>query len=74
MTTNDNLKGEVHSVSVLRQQVKVIVTLDKEEKEVREYKVEDLKFKPKRRNDKVQINDKELRELEALEKKEENHI
>ena len=74
VTTNDNLKGEVHSVSVLRQQVKVIVTLDKDEKEVREYKVEDLKFKPKRRNDKVQINDKELRELEALEKKEENHI
>ena len=69
VTTDDNLKGEVHSVSVLRQLVKVIVTI-KDEKEIREYKVEQLKFKPRRRRDKNQITDAELKALEALEKKE----
>ena len=37
VTTDDNLKGEVQSVGVLRQIVKVIVTIG-DEKEVREYK------------------------------------
>ena len=46
VTTNDGLKGEVQSVNVLRQLVKVIVTVDKDEKEIREYKVENLWFKP----------------------------
>lgn len=70
VTTDDGLKGEVHSVSVLRQQVKVIVLVNKDEKEIREYKVEQLKFKPRRRKDKNHINDAELKALEALEKKE----
>lgn len=70
VTTEDGLKGEVHSVSVLRQLVKVIVTVNRDEKEIREYKVEQLKFKPKRRRDKVSVNDEELRALEALEKRE----
>ena len=71
VTTNDNLKGEVQSVSVLKQLVKVIVTLENDEKEVREYKVEDLKFKPKKRKEKGNnIDDEELRVLELLEKKE----
>lgn len=71
VTTKDNLKGEVQSVSVLKQLVKVIVTLENDEKEVREYKVEDLKFKPKKRKDKLSsIEDEELRALELLEKKE----
>lgn len=74
VTTSDNLKGEVHSVSVLRQRVKVIVTLENGEKEARDYKVSELKFKPKHRNEKFNINDKELRMLEDLEKREENHI
>ena len=39
VTTGDGLKGEVQSVNVLRQKVKVIVTLDGDEKEIREYKV-----------------------------------
>ena len=38
VTTPDGLKGEVQSVNVLRQLVKVIVTLDNDEKEIREYK------------------------------------
>lgn len=68
--TCDGLKGEVQSVSVLRQQVKVIVTLENDEKEIREYKVSELKFKPKRRKEKLNINDEELKALEALERKE----
>jgi len=74
VTSDDNLKGEVHSVSVLRQTVKVIVVLETGEKEVRNYKVAELKFKPKIRSEKFNINDKELRRLEELEKREENHI
>ncbi len=70
VTTNDGLKGEVQSVNVLRQKVKVIVTLDGDEKEIREYKVDDLKFRPRRRKDKGDIADKELKKLEALERQE----
>lgn len=70
VTTDDGLKGEVHSVSVLRQLVKVIVTVDRDEKEIREYKVEQLRFRPKRRKERVNVNDAELKALEALEKKE----
>jgi len=71
VTTDDGLKGEVQSVNVLRQLVKVIVTVEKDEKEIREYKVEQLKFKPRRRKGKnEQPEDHELKKLEALEKKE----
>ena len=70
MTTDDGLKGEVHSVSILRQLVKVIVTVNNDEKEIREYRVDQLKFRPKRRREKQSSNDAELRQLEALEKKE----
>ncbi len=69
VTAFDGTKGEVHSVNVLRQQVKVIVTLDNDEKEIREFKVSELKFKPKRRHEKININDDELKALEALEKR-----
>ena len=57
VTTDDGLKGEVHSVNVLRQLVKVVVTVEKDEKEIREYKVEQLKFKPKRKKEKIQVDD-----------------
>lgn len=77
VTTNDGLRGEVQSVNVLRQQVKVIVTVEKDEKEIREYKVEQLKFKPRKKKgkgaDKQAVQDApdaELKKLEALEKKE----
>ena len=71
VTTDDNFKGEVQSVSVLRQLVKVIVTVN-DEKEVREYHVDQLKFKPKRRKEKMNISDAELKALEMLERKEGN--
>ena len=70
VTAEDGTKGEVHSVNVLRQTVKILVTLDKDEKEIREYRAGQLKFKPKRRRDKLNVNDAELKALEALEKKE----
>jgi len=70
VTTDDGLKGEVHSVSVLRQQVKVVVVVNKDEKEIREYKVEQLRFRPRRKKEKVNVADAELKKLEALEKKE----
>ena len=69
VTSDEGLRGEVHSVSVLRQNVKVIVEVN-DEKEIREYKVDRLKFKPKRRRESLNINDEELRELEALERQE----
>ena len=69
VTTPDGLRGEVHSTSVLKQLVKVIVTLENDEKEIREYKVAELKFRPRRKSDYVHM-DAELRELEQLERKE----
>jgi cell fate regulator YaaT (PSP1 superfamily) len=69
--TVDGKKGEVQSVSVLRQKVKIVVTLDDNTKEVEEYKIEDIRFKPKkRRNHDKSENDDELKKLEALERKE----
>lgn len=73
VTARDGSKGEVSSVNVLRQLVKVIVTLDNEEKEIREYRVEELKFRPRRKkekNNKRRSEDKELKVLEELERKE----
>ena len=65
VTTDDGLKGEVTSVNVLRQLVKVTVDVD-DEKELREYKPEQLRFKPKRRKD-VKLSAEEMKELAALE-------
>ena len=67
VTTPDGLKGEVQSVSVLRQLVKVVVNLDNDEKEIREYKAKELRFKPRKRRD-VKLSKEEMKELAALEK------
>ena len=68
VTTDDGLRGEVHSVNVLRQLVKVIVEVD-DEKEIHEYKVEQLRFKKRHRKDKNEgMSDEELKELKELEK------
>ena len=71
VTTDDGFKGEVSSVNVLRQSVKVLIDVD-DEKELREYSVDQLKFKPKRRKErrKDAKQDKELAQLEEMEKKE----
>ena len=69
VTADDGMKGEVQSVNVLRQLVKVIVTKE-DEKEIQEYKVEQLRFKKKVKKEKVDISEKELKELEKLESQE----
>lgn len=70
VTTEDGLKGEVASVNVLRQQVKVIVNLDKDEKEIKEYPVDQLKFRPRKKKGKSsKENDPDMKELAALEDK-----
>ena len=68
VTTVDGLKGEVSSVNVLRQMVKVLVEVD-DEKELREYPVDALKFRPRRRKENIKLSAKELKELSALEDK-----
>ena len=70
VTTDDGLKGEVHSVSVLRQLVKVVVTVGRDEKEIREYRADQVRFRPRRKKDRSGVNDAELKALEALEKRE----
>lgn len=72
VTTEDGLKGEVQSVNVLRQLVKVIVDVD-DEKEIQEYRADQLRFKKRHgKNRKTDANDAELRELEKLEKQDGN--
>ena len=68
VTTHDGHKGEVLSVSVLRQLVKVVVTMDDDEKEIREYRADELKFKPRKKRSDVKLTKEEMRELSALEK------
>ena len=68
VTTADKLRGEVHSVSVLRQTVKVVVEVD-DEKEIREYKVDEVRFRPKRRRDQAKLSAEEMKELSVLEDK-----
>jgi len=68
VTTPEGLKGIVQSVGVLRQVVKVVVILDNEEKEVREYPVAELKFKPRKKKKDQKVSKEEKKELEALEK------
>jgi cell fate regulator YaaT (PSP1 superfamily) len=66
VTTIEGLKGEVQSVSVLRQLVKVVVNLDDDEKEIREYKAKELRFKPRKRRD-VKLSKEEMKRLAKLE-------
>ncbi len=66
---DDGAKGEVHSVNVLRQLVKVVIE-ENDEKEIREYKAEQLRFKRKHKKEKLEVNDKELEQLERLERQE----
>lgn len=62
--TFDGLKGEVKSVNVLRQNVKIVIEQN-DEREEREYSVNELKFKPKKK--KFELASDELKELKGLE-------
>lgn len=73
VSTKDGMTGEVYSVNVLRQKIKIIVTLENGEKDIKEYKVDEIKFKPKKRRNnsyKEDMADAEIRALEELECKE----
>ena len=65
VTTPEGVRGEVSSLNVLRQTVKVLVNVN-DEKELREYSVDELKFRP--RHKKVKVSQEEIKALADLEK------
>ena len=65
VNTPEGIVGEVKSISVLRQLVKVIID-NGDEKELREYTVDELKLKPRQRRD-VKLTAEEIAELKGLE-------
>lgn len=71
VTDSEGLKGEVSSVNILRQTVRVLVEVD-DEKEIHEYKADELKYIKKKQKHKNNNNNKsddiEMKELEKLEK------
>lgn len=67
VTTPEGLKGEVQSVNVLRQLVKVIVDVE-DEKEIREYQASELKFKSRQKKEKLKLTEEEIKALKELEK------
>ena len=67
VTTPEGLKGEVQSVNVLRQLVKVIVDVE-DEKEIREYQASELKFKTRQKKEKLKLTEEELKALKEPEK------
>ncbi|HIU87492.1 MAG TPA: stage 0 sporulation family protein [Candidatus Avilachnospira avistercoris] len=73
--TKDGLRGEVNSVNILKQLVKVIVALPNDEKEIREYRSDELRVRSSRKrqkggkkDNKADSEEKELQKLESLEK------
>ena len=70
VTIEGGLRGEVHSVNVLRQLVKVVVDAG-DEKEIKEFPVEKLHFRRKHsKKEKMELSREELEELERLEDEE----
>ena len=67
VTLPDGIQGTVQSVNVLRQRVKVVVEVN-DEKEIQEFPVNELKFRPRKK--KVKVSEKEMKELEKLEDRE----
>ena len=69
----DGTKGTVQSVNVLRQTVKVLITTDDEDADVRDYDVEELQFHPHHKKGRMKLSAEEMQELgelEELERKE----
>lgn len=60
VTTPDGMTGQVQSVNVLRQLVKVLITVD-DEKELKEYPVDEIKFKHRpKKNQQVSPEESEM--------------
>lgn len=71
VTTPEKLRGDVQSVNVLRQLVKVVVQLENDEKEIREYRADELRFRSRKKKKEMKLSKEELKELKALEGKNE---
>ena len=75
--TKDGYEGEVASVNILRQTIKLLVDVD-DEKEVHDYKLDEIEYTKKRQKKKNNMKDKlsedadvkELEKLERIEKQE----
>ncbi|MCR4586890.1 MAG: stage 0 sporulation family protein [Lachnospiraceae bacterium] len=67
VTVSDGTEGEVSSVNVLRQLVKVLVEVN-DEKELREYKAEEIVSTRKKNKGKKKESAEEAREMQELEK------
>lgn len=65
VTTPEGIVGQVQSVNVLRQLVKVLITVD-DEKDIKEYPVDEIKFKRKPKKNKT-ISGEEQEALKDLE-------
>ena len=79
--TIDGYEGIVHSVGVLKQRIKVIVTKENDEKEIREYHVNELSFEKRSSHSDTEpvsmpLPDEEIDEnaLKELEEMEQNDI
>ncbi len=66
VTAEDGIRGEVQSVSVLRQTVKVLVSVDQDEKELREYRVDQLRSRIRRQKGRSQERTAEEIEAEKI--------
>ena len=78
VTTYNGYKGYVHSISVLKQKVKVLICKANDEKELREYAVNELRFDNQNRLSGApvgqalpdeELDENALKELEQLEQK-----
>ena len=73
VTTPDGIRGEVHSVNVLRQKVKVLIEKGGE-KEIQEFPVEQLQFKKRARKEKLDVSEEELKVLKEMEAQDEESL
>ena len=65
----DGRQGTVHSVSVLRQLVKVVIE-ENDQKEITEYPVDDLEFRPRKKKGKGQNQEQDRKENREPKEKE----
>ena len=71
--TNDGFSGEVVSINVLRQKVRVVIEI-KDEKEIREYNASELYFKKNSKKEREVLSEEDRKALELLEKQEREDI
>jgi cell fate regulator YaaT (PSP1 superfamily) len=71
--TNDGFNGEVVSINVLRQKVRVVIEI-KDEKEIREYNASELYFKKNSKKEREVLSEEDRKALELLEKQEREDI